>query len=942
MAVTSNGTLPSVLQTTSKHNELSEKDLEKEYALFLSPSFDANLFAHAIVNNEPYPPSSASDGASELSMPSILGGARLGSNSAGGAVGGNGEAMLNFGVEELNRLLKLEITKHHSSLLLQAASLSSISHDLTDVRRGLGEVESGVSRLRDRIAHPYTTLSSQLTLLTKLRRTTDLARRGHRFTVLARRLEVQMGEIDAAALAIAAASNSLAVGTNGQRRGSAGNISPGSGGSGSNTPSSMTVKEREGERRERAMAEAALTLAEIDLLLAPPETDPPTANANGGRSSSSSTSDDGEDEEDLDPEAPLPIRSLDAVESVVPLVAGFRHKVVEEMEMTVQRGLDSLDHPLLASSLQTAYNLSVLPSLVKSLMEDVEDLISRRISNVFDMASLGKEVQGKETPSGANTSAFGYKSRNRNEPTNVTIPQWTTVLWSRLEKLVGDLAGVCIKVYTLEKVLKMKKDQNTQMSFLDEAMSVLDNKPSLMFWTTLSSSFEKQAKDSVRTSTFIQTTLSSGYPRLLRLFQEFFSTISVHTDTVYTLAQQSPETTLVLRSIGPFETLYLTRSTNRLTEAVTSSFNITSSLSSSFSSRPPSVPGPNEGLAVARAIVNELDAARFDPLLVKAVAKGAAKAVEAFVGRADSLVAHDHSSTSTLGPLATPSQHSNSSIGGALYHLWSPLHRAISEHSESVRETLKPAVDNTRSLYLSISNPLIMAIRREFSSIITRMHRVDYSKKVDTNPMSATSSSSYMVDLVEKLGFVRDELLGLFKVGDLAKDWALDLARFTVQTFVLHASIVRSLGESGKLKLTSDTTTLEFAISQYLSSHHLALSSMGDQFKALRAFRPLLFLTNDQLASPQHTNDVPTLILLHHILSRSDTLKLPHLVHGWTEAEYVRWLNEHGEAERMKLVEGVLEKWEKEGRVAVSDEKRERGDNEVKLLREVLRARGAV
>ena len=71
-----------------------------------------------------------------------------------------------------------------------------------------------------------------------------------------------------------------------------------------------------------------------------------------------------------------------------------------------------------------------------------------------------------------------------------------------------------------------------------------------------------------------------------------------------------------------------------------------------------------------------------------------------------------------------------------------------------------------------------------------------------------------------------------------------------MQTFVLHASIIKALGESGKLKLTADTTSLEFAISQYLSSHSLALSSMGDQFKALRgkllaggfleAFRPVL------------------------------------------------------------------------------------------------------
>ena len=133
-----------------------------------------------------------------------------------------------------------------------------------------------------------------------------------------------------------------------------------------------------------------------------------------------------------------------------------------------------------------------------------------------------------------------------------------------------------MQVYTLEKVLKLKKDAITQASFLDEAMTVrssvffnhlcshyisykqvIENQPSLMFWTTLSHAFEVQAKEAVRGaslrlqssnpllmerpegSAFIQTTLSSGYPRLLRLFQEFFSTIAAHTDTIYSQTQQS-------------------------------------------------------------------------------------------------------------------------------------------------------------------------------------------------------------------------------------------------------------------------------------------------------------------------------------------------------------------------------------------------------------------
>lgn len=143
--------------------------MHAEYATFLHPSFDANSFAHSIVNNEPYPPRSADakpDGA--VNGPGPVGGFMKG-------LGGTGEdggdvsaalARLNFGVEDLSRQLKgevrvvsrslgwscgadgraVQITKHHSELLLQAASLGGLDGDLGAVRRGLAEVEGGVAR----------------------------------------------------------------------------------------------------------------------------------------------------------------------------------------------------------------------------------------------------------------------------------------------------------------------------------------------------------------------------------------------------------------------------------------------------------------------------------------------------------------------------------------------------------------------------------------------------------------------------------------------------------------------------------------------------------------------------------------------------------------------------------------------------------------------------
>lgn len=206
----------------------------------------------------------------------------------------------------------------------------------------------------------------------------------------------------------------------------------------------------------------------------------------------------------------------------------------------------------------------------------------------------------------------------------------------------------------------------------------------------MSKEFEHAAKESVRceccshlviisvtdefiwhltASNFLQTTLASGYPRLLRLFQEFFEHVGGVSGTVYSAASQSyvfyiycqstsnekliilfqlmnsPETILVLRAIQPFESLYLTRTTNRLNESISSAFSLAStsnslSLSSSFSSasRSATIPTGNEGQTCARTIVNELDKAKFDPLLIQAVAKGVVRGIELFVTKSQALV----------------------------------------------------------------------------------------------------------------------------------------------------------------------------------------------------------------------------------------------------------------------------------------------------------------
>lgn len=158
---------------------------------------------------------------------------------------------LSFAVDDLNKQLRSEINTHHSALLVQAGSVSSLEENLRQIRGGLDEVESSADRLRRKIALPYDTLSTSLTRLAKLQRASDLARRASRFVVLARRLDVQMAELNAANTR---ASQTRANGT----------------ASGRTTPNGALSKDS-GDRDggERALSEAALTLAELGMFPSP-------------------------------------------------------------------------------------------------------------------------------------------------------------------------------------------------------------------------------------------------------------------------------------------------------------------------------------------------------------------------------------------------------------------------------------------------------------------------------------------------------------------------------------------------------------------------------------------------------------------------------------------------------------------------------------------------
>lgn len=326
----------------------------------------------------------------------------------------------------------------------------ALSSQLAPIKTSLTSLSGSIDRLHSKIHVPHEQLALLVRRLSLLATASDLTRRASRFVLLARRLEAQMEAVRAA------------------------------------------PKDAQGEgEKERELAKAALSVAELDALLAP--------GASGDDDENGEADGDGEEGSS----GPIPLQTLDFVRAYAPLVDKARDAIITEMEAMVVSGLGSLNQPLLSSSLQTAHNLGLLPELVSNLVADLNDAVGQRVRRAFDSAAIGREVSGKD----GGGIRFTTK-RAQTEPSAAAAPQWQAVLWTRLEKVMDDVANCCIKVsfsaevseltcqvYTLEKVLKVKRDNVTQRSFLDEVLMRLDETPSFTFWTTLAPAFEKQAKD---------------------------------------------------------------------------------------------------------------------------------------------------------------------------------------------------------------------------------------------------------------------------------------------------------------------------------------------------------------------------------------------------------------------------------------------------------------
>lgn len=84
-------------------------------------------------------------------------------------------------------------------------------------------------------------------------------------------------------------------------------------------------------------------------------------------------------------------------------------------------------------------------------------------------------------------------------------------------------------------------------------------------------------------------------------------------------------------------------------------------------------------------------------------------------------------------------------------------------------------------MYECVVDPLLTAIRRELGAIVARLHRIDFGKSVD-RAGGMGGPSFYMKDLVDKLSFIKTEVLSKYSVEGESHTWydrTIPLSLFT-------------------------------------------------------------------------------------------------------------------------------------------------------------------
>ncbi|XP_047499735.1 conserved oligomeric Golgi complex subunit 5-like [Penaeus chinensis] len=605
------------------------------------------------------------------------------------------------------------------------------------------------------------------------------------------------------------------------------------------------------------------------------------------------------------------LTGLEVLERDQRLVRQARSDVEKQAVAMMDRGMEAQNQTQVATALQVFHNLGILVPSVEKVLESLITRLNNSVSLSLDVNALTQMNQDtrKAGPGKAIMPAPGQSA------------QFRASLWSNLEKLMDDIYHVCVQTSHLHKVLAKKRDPVTHVCFLDEVQRHSNSDLFTRVWRNITRILTEEFAKAAQDSPFIRQALEVDYPKLVRLYGDLWRRLEgismemrhAATDISASgidgdvgdedevdkrdkkIEEFDPEQAL-RHTLVPLEKAYLSRSLSRLFDPVNLMF-----------AAQDAPPAKDEVDALIKTITSELNISAVDKSLSETVARNVVKTLQLFCTKCEQLLVTDGEASQVIGT-PTAGQALNGAVVNQLLYVRSQIERTASATlahlPQPVTNTLLQALPPIDALMASAVQPLFLSITQAVEAIILTMHNEDFSGG-DTGG-SDSQCSLYMKELQGFINRVATDYVAIYQPSVIIKENVHMLACRCLELFVRHASLLRPIGDGGKLRLAADFAQMELAINPLCSRP----SELGKPYRIVRTFRPLLFQTTDHISTSPSIGDViPYSVILHFLFAKAPPeLRSPHQTAGWSVSRYSNWLDEHrDERERLQLVRGALE-----------------------------------
>ncbi|KAJ4940008.1 hypothetical protein JOQ06_029439 [Pogonophryne albipinna] len=618
------------------------------------------------------------------------------------------------------------------------------------------------------------------------------------------------------------------------------------------------------------------------------------------------------------------LSGIEVIENDLLLISRARLEVENQAKRLLEQGMEIQNPTQVGTALQVFYNLGSLRETISSVVGGYRTTIKDNINSALDIKGLTQPTNPRAAPGRAVL------------PTPGNTAAFRAALWTHLEKLMDQICAACRQVQHLQKVLLKKRDPVTHVCFIDEIIK--DGQPDILytFWTDVTSTLSEEFHRATEASSFLKQAFEGEYPKLLRLYNELWRRLQQYsaslqgaltsgagieasldisatesdTQDLFTYGKQDYNPEKALKdSLQPYESAYLSKSLSRLFDPINLVFPMggrnppsndeLDSIIKTISRQAAYLPDvclterhhsdtipPLDVMLHNQDSKNELNVASVDPNLALAVSKNVAKTVQLFCVKSEQLLCTQGECSQVIGPL-TEGQRRNVAVVNSLYRLQQAVNKIVSGSGVCV----PPAAETLSSC---------------LEAIIITLHQEDFSGPLSNPDKPDVPCSLYMKELQGFISRVMADYFRHFQCVDFIYESTESIAQRAIELFIRHSSLLRPLGEGGKMRLAADCAQMELAVAPLCRR----VSDLGKPYRMLRSFRPLLFQSSELISSSLAVGELfPCSTLLHFFFTRAPPeLKSPHQRAEWSVARYSQWLDDHpSERDRLSLIRGALE-----------------------------------